>query len=210
MVQRKTNLPVIPQRKPIRPIERQKMRPWLVNLLNNERITGFSWVSKDQETFRISWRHAARQGWDPEVDAGLFERWAKHTGTLNSLNRLHTSVELHNNLSINIHVQVQVYFLYSLQFQVSVVWPCSVFYCKWVLMNSSVINLSWFCSDCRKVCWWWRARPQEMESQLPVCFEQPSRCQTIKGPGTEEGQGRLQGVPVSEREEKSSEAQSNR
>nr|XP_022313100.1 LOW QUALITY PROTEIN: interferon regulatory factor 1-like [Crassostrea virginica] len=80
MVQRKTNLPVIPQRKPIRPIERQKMRPWLVNLLNNERITGFSWVSKDHETFRISWRHAARQGWDPEVDAGLFERWAKHTG----------------------------------------------------------------------------------------------------------------------------------
>lgn len=80
MVQRKQSQPVLNQRKPIRPIERQKMRPWLVNLLNNEKVSGFSWVSKDQETFRISWRHAARQGWDPMVDAGLFERWAKHTG----------------------------------------------------------------------------------------------------------------------------------
>lgn len=80
MVQRKQSQPVINQRKPIRPIERQKMRPWLVNLLNNEKVHGFSWVSKDHETFRISWRHAARQGWDPIMDAGLFERWAKHTG----------------------------------------------------------------------------------------------------------------------------------
>ncbi|XP_062567150.1 interferon regulatory factor 1-like isoform X2 [Saccostrea cucullata] len=80
MVQRKQTQPIIPQRKPIRPIERQKMRPWLVNLLNNENIEGFSWESQERETFRISWRHAARQGWDPEVDAGLFELWAKHTG----------------------------------------------------------------------------------------------------------------------------------
>ncbi|XP_048758051.2 interferon regulatory factor 1-like isoform X2 [Ostrea edulis] len=80
MVQKKHSQPVITQRKPIRPIERQKMRPWLVNLLNNENVAGFSWESRHYETFRISWRHAARQGWDPEVDASLFERWAKHTG----------------------------------------------------------------------------------------------------------------------------------
>lgn len=93
MVQRKQSQPVINQRKPIRPIERQKMRPWLVNLLNNEKVPGFSWVSRDHETFRISWRHAARQGWDPLLDAGLFERWAKHTGTLHSLNLVNKNIQ---------------------------------------------------------------------------------------------------------------------
>lgn len=137
MVQRKASLPVIPQRKPIRPIERQKMRPWLVNLLNNERITGFSWVSKDHETFRISWRHAARQGWDPEVDAGLFERWAKHTGT---------SVYTLVSNDITTLALTQVYFLYSLLVSsIRRLTLLSFFYFKWVLMNSSVINLCWFC-----------------------------------------------------------------
>ncbi|XP_060071770.1 interferon regulatory factor 1-like [Ylistrum balloti] len=67
-------------RKPIRPIERQKMRPWLMNLLLHENVTGLSWLSKRERTFRISWRHAARQGWNPDKDADLFEKWARHTG----------------------------------------------------------------------------------------------------------------------------------
>ncbi|XP_021363393.1 interferon regulatory factor 2-like [Mizuhopecten yessoensis] len=67
-------------RKPIRPIERQKMRPWLMNLLLHENVTGLSWLSKRDRTFRISWRHAARQGWNPDKDADLFEKWARHTG----------------------------------------------------------------------------------------------------------------------------------
>ncbi|XP_069124950.1 interferon regulatory factor 2-like isoform X2 [Argopecten irradians] len=67
-------------RRPIRPIERQKMRPWLMNLLLHENVTGLSWLSKRERTFRISWRHAARQGWNPDKDADLFEKWARHTG----------------------------------------------------------------------------------------------------------------------------------
>ena len=66
-------------RKPIRPIERQKMRPWLVNLLNED-VPSLQWEVKREGTFRISWRHAARQGWNPVDDADLFERWARHTG----------------------------------------------------------------------------------------------------------------------------------
>ncbi|XP_033744681.1 interferon regulatory factor 1-like [Pecten maximus] len=77
VVSRKTT-PIM--RKPIRPIERQKMRPWLMNLLLHENITGLSWLSKRDRTFRISWRHAARQGWNPDKDADLFEKWARHTG----------------------------------------------------------------------------------------------------------------------------------
>nr|AFZ76969.1 interferon regulatory factor 2 [Pinctada fucata x Pinctada maculata] len=78
---KKTLQPTIPQRKPIRPIERQKMRSWLMELLKSDRIiAGFGWFSKKEKSFRISWRHAARHGWDPETDASLFELWAKHTG----------------------------------------------------------------------------------------------------------------------------------
>ena len=67
-------------RKPIRPIERQKMRPWLVNLLLNEDVPSMQWENKKAGTFKIAWRHAARQGWNPSDDADLFERWARHTG----------------------------------------------------------------------------------------------------------------------------------
>lgn len=67
-------------RKPIRPLERQKMRPWLHNLLINDGVPSMKWESKKDGTFRIAWRHAARQGWNPTDDADLFERWAKHTG----------------------------------------------------------------------------------------------------------------------------------
>ena len=68
-------------RKPIRPIERQKMRAWLLELLDSgRRIPGFEWASRREKTFKISWRHAARHGWDPSVDGSLFELWARHTG----------------------------------------------------------------------------------------------------------------------------------
>nr|WDI23424.1 IRF1 [Azumapecten farreri] len=73
-------MPSANMRKPIRPIERQKMRPWLMNLLLHENVIGLSWLSKRDRTFRISWRHAARQGWNPDKDADLFEKWARHTG----------------------------------------------------------------------------------------------------------------------------------
>jgi len=79
-------------RKPIRPIERQKMRPWLLNLLTNENVPGLAWLSKRDRTFRISWRHAARQGWNPKKDADLFERWARHTGKI--LNALSVKINI--------------------------------------------------------------------------------------------------------------------
>ena len=67
-------------RKAIRPIERQKMRPWLYNLLLNHDVPSLQWEVKREGLFRIAWRHAARQGWNPREDADLFERWARHTG----------------------------------------------------------------------------------------------------------------------------------
>lgn len=67
-------------RKPIRPLERQRMRPWLMELLNSNTCHQLVWYNKKDKTFRISWKHAAGQTFDPTADATLFELWARHTG----------------------------------------------------------------------------------------------------------------------------------
>lgn len=67
-------------RKPIRPLERQRMRPWLWDLLDANSCQQLSWISKKDKTFRVSWKHAAGQTFDPAADATLFELWARHTG----------------------------------------------------------------------------------------------------------------------------------
>ncbi|VDI83262.1 interferon regulatory factor 2 [Mytilus galloprovincialis] len=66
--------------RPIRPVERQRMRPWLENLLNNRSVDGLKWTDQKMKIFEIPWRHGSRHGWNQTKDADLFERWAKHTG----------------------------------------------------------------------------------------------------------------------------------
>lgn len=56
------------------------MRPWLKDRLNDGDVLGLDWHNKSCNTFKVSWRHAARQGWSSDKDADLFERWARHTG----------------------------------------------------------------------------------------------------------------------------------
>ncbi|CAG2231117.1 IRF2 [Mytilus edulis] len=51
------------------------MRPWLYNLLLNEDVLSVKWESKRESTFRIAWRHAARQGWNLRDDADLTWSW---------------------------------------------------------------------------------------------------------------------------------------
>nr|WPR17913.1 IRF2 [Azumapecten farreri] len=63
-----------------RPVERQKMRPWLIELLNKNKTDGLTWEDQDQGTFRISWKHGARNGWTINKDANVFELYAIHTG----------------------------------------------------------------------------------------------------------------------------------
>ncbi|XP_045213455.1 interferon regulatory factor 1-like [Mercenaria mercenaria] len=67
-------------RKPIRPLERQRMRPWLMDLLDKRTCHQLVWMNKKDKTFRVSWKHAAGQTFDPAADATLFELWARHTG----------------------------------------------------------------------------------------------------------------------------------
>lgn len=58
------------------------MRPWLLEQLNRGECHQLAWYSKKEKTFRVSWKHAAGQTFDPNADATLFELWARHTGTL--------------------------------------------------------------------------------------------------------------------------------
>ena len=68
------------QRRFIRPVERQRMRPWLIEHLDKNDIPGLVWQNARERIFRISWKHAANQGFSMEKDTNLFERWAVHTG----------------------------------------------------------------------------------------------------------------------------------
>ncbi|XP_055875872.1 uncharacterized protein LOC106064756 isoform X1 [Biomphalaria glabrata] len=67
-------------RRPVRPIDRQRMRPWLMELLDLGNVFGLKWTNRHQGVFQISWRHASRLGWNLETDGDVFERWARHTG----------------------------------------------------------------------------------------------------------------------------------
>ncbi|XP_064201182.1 interferon regulatory factor 2 isoform X2 [Anguilla rostrata] len=62
------------------PVERMRMRPWLEEQINSDKIPGLKWVNREKRIFQIPWMHAARHGWDVEKDAPLFRNWAIHTG----------------------------------------------------------------------------------------------------------------------------------
>ncbi|KAK3095471.1 hypothetical protein FSP39_015082 [Pinctada imbricata] len=66
--------------RPVRPVERQKMRPWLMDLLDRGNIPGLNWQNRSKRIFRISWKHAAHNCFNKDKDSDLFERWAYHTG----------------------------------------------------------------------------------------------------------------------------------
>ncbi|KAG7281201.1 hypothetical protein CRUP_022866 [Coryphaenoides rupestris] len=61
------------------PVARMKMRPWLEEMIESNQVQGLRWLDKDQKMFSITWKHAARHGWQMETDASLFKSWAIHT-----------------------------------------------------------------------------------------------------------------------------------
>ncbi|XP_061182294.1 uncharacterized protein LOC133190620 [Saccostrea echinata] len=63
-----------------RPVERQKMRPWLQDMLENGGVQGLEWFDKPKDQFKINWKHGSRHGFNTRKDASLFEKYAQHTG----------------------------------------------------------------------------------------------------------------------------------
>lgn len=62
--------------------EKQRMSPWLQSLLDSQEISGINWINKQEGTFKVSWKHGSRSGYNVHKDASVFELWAKHTGNL--------------------------------------------------------------------------------------------------------------------------------
>ncbi|XP_025091426.1 interferon regulatory factor 2-like [Pomacea canaliculata] len=68
------------KRRPIRPIDRQKMRDWLQEKLDGGELSEqLSWLDKSKGLFVVAWCHAARHGYDVSQHAPLFKAWATHT-----------------------------------------------------------------------------------------------------------------------------------
>ncbi|EDO34919.1 predicted protein, partial [Nematostella vectensis] len=60
--------------------ERQRLRPWLEEMINSADIPGLCWTDKEKTTFRVTWKHAGKPDFDLDRDAALFRKWAEHTG----------------------------------------------------------------------------------------------------------------------------------
>lgn len=67
--------------RPVRPVERQGMKDWLLEKLDGQEFAGLEWVDRQHGKFRIKWYHGSRHGWS-DKETVVFEAWAKHTGTL--------------------------------------------------------------------------------------------------------------------------------
>ena len=67
------------KRRAIRPIDRKKMRTWIVEKLRARDMPDHLWWVEPESTFAVKWPHAARHGFQVD-DARLFRAWAEHSG----------------------------------------------------------------------------------------------------------------------------------
>ncbi|CAH1797277.1 unnamed protein product [Owenia fusiformis] len=61
------------------PMERERMRPWLIRIVDSGNMPGVKWVDSAKTKIRISWIHAARHGYEPPKE-NIFKAWAIHSG----------------------------------------------------------------------------------------------------------------------------------
>ena len=62
------------------PAEKLRLGAWITKQADSSRLPGLEWVDRDEGTFKVSWKHASRQGWSMDLDACVFREWAIHTG----------------------------------------------------------------------------------------------------------------------------------
>ena len=44
---------------------RQRLRPWLIAQINSGQIQGLCWLNEEHTKFKIPWKHAGKQDWNP-------------------------------------------------------------------------------------------------------------------------------------------------
>ncbi|XP_042318327.1 interferon regulatory factor 4-like [Sceloporus undulatus] len=57
-----------------------RLREWLLAQLESGRFPGLRWEDRGQKTFRIPWKHAAKQDYRQHQHAALFRAWAIYKG----------------------------------------------------------------------------------------------------------------------------------
>lgn len=58
---------------------KQRLRPWLEDMISKGEIDGLRWMNSEKTKFRIPWKHGGKQDWSPE-NSRIFMEWARHTG----------------------------------------------------------------------------------------------------------------------------------
>ena len=58
----------------------ERMRDWIVRMVNSGRFHGLEWINNEKNVFRVPWIHAKKRGYCKERDAALFREWAIHSG----------------------------------------------------------------------------------------------------------------------------------
>ncbi|KAL5491051.1 hypothetical protein EMCRGX_G016266 [Ephydatia muelleri] len=58
----------------------ERMRDWLIRMINSGRFPGLEWLDEAKTIFRVPWIHAKKRGYCKERDAALFREWAVHSG----------------------------------------------------------------------------------------------------------------------------------
>ena len=56
------------------------MKNWIIDQVNSRQFPGLEWVNKEQNKFKVPWRHAKKKGYNRDRDAALFKEWAIFTG----------------------------------------------------------------------------------------------------------------------------------
>ena len=69
--------PLVPSPESDRP---ERMRDWLVRMIDSGRFSGLKWMEKEEMIFRVPWIHAKKRDYNQERDAALFREWAIHSG----------------------------------------------------------------------------------------------------------------------------------
>jgi hypothetical protein len=58
----------------------ERMRDWLVRMINSGQFPGLKWLDQEKMVFRVPWIHAKKRDYNQERDAALFREWAIHSG----------------------------------------------------------------------------------------------------------------------------------
>uniref|UniRef100_A0A4W4E9L6 IRF tryptophan pentad repeat domain-containing protein n=1 Tax=Electrophorus electricus TaxID=8005 RepID=A0A4W4E9L6_ELEEL len=57
-----------------------RLREWLIAQIDSGKYAGLSWENRERTTFKIPWKHAAKQDYRQSEDAALFKAWAVYKG----------------------------------------------------------------------------------------------------------------------------------